>query len=171
MRAIYLTVCQALDRATALVCGLACLSLAGSVLSIVILRFGFDTGFIKLQNLAGYAFAVLMILSLPYCLRRGGHVRVEVLSERMPDGYARLADLVALFAFVIPVFGLLAWAWLPDLAYSWSIREGAIETGGLRGVYLIKSMLPVAGVLMILQAIAVLLDPTITQLDPEEPAR
>lgn len=168
MRAIYLTICQALDRITALLCALACLVLTGSILSVVILRFGFDTGFVKLQNLGGYAFAVLAILSLPYCLRRGGHVRVEVLAERMPEGYARIADIVALFAFVIPVFGLMAWAWLPDLAYSWSIREGAIETGGLGGVYLVKTMVPLAGVLMILQAIAVLLDPGMAELDREE---
>jgi TRAP-type mannitol/chloroaromatic compound transport system permease small subunit len=125
------------------------------------LRFGFDTGFIQLQNLAGYAFAILMILSLPYCLRRGGHVRVEVFSERLPVRYLRVADSVALVAFLIPVFGLLAWVWMPDLIYSWSIREGAIETGGLGGIYLVKTAIPLSGVLMILQGIAVLIDPEV----------
>lgn len=140
-------------------CAAACAVLTGSVLGVVILRFAFDTGFLRLQNLAGYAFAVLMILSLPYCLRRDGHVRVEFLSERLPAGYGRAADLVALVVFLIPVFGLLAWAWMPDLIYSWRIFEGNIETGGLGGVFLIKSMLPLAAALMILQGIAVLLDP------------
>ncbi|MCV2892803.1 TRAP transporter small permease subunit [Lentibacter sp. XHP0401] len=159
MRSGFLSVCHWLDRITTWICATACVVLAGAVLGTVILRFGFDTGFVRLQNLAGYAFAVSMILSLPFCLRRGGHVRVEVLSERMPAGYVRAVDMAALVLFLIPVFGLMVWAWLPDLAYSWKILEGAIETGGLGGVFLVKTMLPFAGVLMILQGIAVLLDP------------
>ena len=146
------------DRVTAWACAAALAVLVGTVLAIVLLRFGFDIGFIRLQNLAGSAFAVLLILSLPYCLARGGHVRVDVLSERLPPSYLRRADLVALLAFLIPVFGLMVWAFLPDLRYSWSIREGAVETGGLGGVYLVKSMVAVSGVLMILQGIAAVLD-------------
>lgn len=159
MRSGFLSACKWLDRINTWLCATACIVLTGAVLGIVILRFGFGIGFIQLQNLAGYAFAVLMILSLPYCLRRGGHVRVEVLSERLPAGYGRAADLVAFVLFLFPVFGLMIWAWLPDLAYSWKILEGAIETGGLGGVFVIKTMLPFAGIMMILQGAAVLLDP------------
>jgi TRAP-type mannitol/chloroaromatic compound transport system permease small subunit len=43
------------------------------------------------------------------------------------------------------------------LSYSWSIREGAVETGGLGGVYLVKTMLPVAAALTILQGLALVL--------------
>ena len=162
MRAIFLSTCHGLDRLTVGLCAVACVVLTGAVLGIVILRFGFDTGFIQLQNLAAYAFAVLMILSLPYCMRRNGHVRVEVLSERLPDGYLRWADAVALVVFLVPVFGLMAWAWMPDLIYSWSIREGAVETGGLGGIFLVKTAVPLSGMLMILQGIAVLLDPEVS---------
>ena len=51
MRANFLSICRGLDRITAFLCVLACVVLTASVLAIVILRFGFDTGFIKLQNL------------------------------------------------------------------------------------------------------------------------
>ncbi|MDK3072585.1 TRAP transporter small permease subunit [Sedimentitalea sp. JM2-8] len=154
MRTLYLGFCARLDRLTAFVCGLACGILILSVLGTVVARLGFDAGRIELQNLAGYAFAVLLVMAVPYTLARDGHVRVEVLSERLSPGYRHRADLVALLLFLIPVFGLLAWAFLPDLAYSWSIREGAVETGGLGGVYLVKTMLPVAAVLTTLQGIA-----------------
>ena len=96
---------------------------------------------------------------VPYCLAREGHVRVDVLSERLPPTYLRRADLVALVVFLIPVFGLMIWAFLPDLRFSWAIREGAVETGGLGGVWLVKTMVVVAGALMILQGIAAVLRP------------
>ena len=159
MRANFLSICRGLDRITAFLCVLACVVLTASVLAIVILRFGFDTGFIKLQNLSVYAFSALMILSLPYCLRRGGHVRVEVLSERLPKVYGRAADWAALLILLIPVFSLMIYAWWPNLVYSWMIVEGSIETGGLGGVFLVKTMLPFAALMMILQGVAVLLDP------------
>ncbi|MCD1626242.1 MAG: TRAP transporter small permease subunit [Paracoccaceae bacterium] len=159
MRDVVLTCARWCDRITTLVCAAALALLVGTVLAVVLLRFGFDMGFIKLQNLAGYAFAVLLILSLPYCLARGGHVRVDVLSEQLPPAYLRRADLVALVCFLMPVFGLMIWAFLPDLRYSWAIREGAIETGGLGGVYLVKSTVALSGALMIVQGIAAVLRP------------
>lgn len=159
MRKAVLALARWSDRLTAWACATSLACLVTSVLAIVILRFGFDMGFIKLQNLAGYAFAVLLILSVPYCLARGGHVRVDVLSERLPPAYLRRADLVALLVFLIPVFGLMVWAFLPDLRFSWSIREGSVETGGLGGVFLVKTMVVVSGLLMILQGIAAVLRP------------
>ncbi|MDN2567809.1 TRAP transporter small permease subunit [Aquibium sp. A9E412] len=159
MRQGFLAVCDALDRLTTAVCMLAGLLLTAAVLVIVVLRYGFGVGFIELQDGATYAFAVLLIFSLPVCLRRGGHVRVEVLSERLGPGYTRRADAVALVVFLIPVFGLLIWAGWPDLVYSWSIREASMETGGLAGLYLVKTALPVGAALMILQGIAMALEP------------
>jgi len=158
-RSAYLTLCRALDRTALALCVVAGLFLTGAVLAIVVLRYGFGTGFIELQDAAAYAFAVLMAFSLPVTLARGGHVRVEVVSERLPAGYLRGADLIALVLFLIPLFGLLIRAWWPDLAYAWSIREGSVETGGLGGVYLVKTALPLAAGLMILQGIAQILAP------------
>jgi TRAP-type mannitol/chloroaromatic compound transport system permease small subunit len=156
----YLAVCRRLDRVALALCVAAGLFLTASVLAIVVLRYGFGTGFIELQDAAAYAFAVLMAFSLPVTLARGGHVRVEVVSERLPPAYLRVADGAALALFLVPLFGLLIHAWWPDLAYSWSIREGSVETGGLGGLFLVKTALPVAATLMILQGIAQVLQPT-----------
>ena len=146
-----------LDRLARAVCAAALLTLGAAVLLIVLLRYGFGIGFIQLQDLAVYAFAVLVIFSLPVCLAQGGHVRVEVIAERLPPGYLRGVDALALVLFLIPVFGLVIWADWPQLAYSWRIREASVETGGLPGLFLIKTALPVAAALMILQGVVAVL--------------
>jgi TRAP-type mannitol/chloroaromatic compound transport system permease small subunit len=156
---MFLTLARALDRATLILCGAAGLLLVTMVLVNVVLRYGFGTGSIGMQDLAAYAFAVFLITSLPVCLARGGHVRVEVFSERMGPGYLRAADAVALVVFLIPLFALIVWAGWGDLAYSWRVREGSMTPGGLGGLYLVKTVLPVAAVLMIVQGIAAVLDP------------
>ncbi len=155
----FLRVCRALDRATLVVCGVAGVVLVVMVLFNVVLRYGFGMGSIKLQDLAGYAFAVFLITSVPVCLARGGHVRVEVLSERLPPAYLRGADTVALLLFLIPLFALIIRAGWGDLAYSWQISEGSSTPGGLGGQYLVKTVLPVAAGLMIVQGLATVIAP------------
>lgn len=155
----FLRFCRALDRLTLVTCAAAALLLAIMVLVNVVLRYSFGWGSIKLQDLAAYAFAVFLITSLPVCLARGGHVRVEVFSERMPPGYMRAADAVALVLFLTPVFGLIIWAGWNDLVYVWGIREGSVTPGGLGGLYLVKTVLPAASGLMILQGLAAVLGP------------
>ena len=154
---LFLTLARGLDRLT-LWLGMAAASvLAGMVLVNVVLRYGFGTGSIKMQDLAGYAFAVLVILSVPLCHARGGHVRVEVLSERLPAGWLRGADAAAWALFLTPVFGLILWAGWGDVLFSWRIAEGSSTPGGLGGYYLVKTALPVAAGLMIVQGLAAIL--------------
>ena len=89
---LFLALCEWLDRVATAVAVIACICVAVLVLAIVVMRYCFGVGYIEMQDLANYAFAVLLIFSLPVCLRRGGHVRVEVFSERFrsPTSAARM---------------------------------------------------------------------------------
>ena len=157
LRQFFLAISTVLDRVTRVVCLGACIFLVGSVLAIVVLRYGFGIGFIWLQDFAAYSFAVFLALSVPACMAQGGHVRGDVVSDRMPPGYIGWADLVALIFFLIPTFGIALWAYWPDLRYSWAIREVSVETGGLPGLFLVKTAVPVLAFLMIVQGIAAVL--------------
>jgi TRAP-type mannitol/chloroaromatic compound transport system permease small subunit len=157
VRRLFLSFATALDGMTRAACMAAGIVLVCAVLAVVVLRYGFGMGFIGLQDLASYAFAVFLILSVPVCMAQGGHVRVEVFSERLPQAYLRWADRVALVLFLIPVFALVLWAYWPELLYSWSIREASVETGGLKGLFLVKTTLPAAAALMIVQGLAAVL--------------
>lgn len=154
----FLRLARLLDRLTLALACLAGATLVLMVLVNVVLRYGFGTGSIKMQDLASYAFAVFLILAVPLCHARGGHVRVEVLSERLPPGYLRRADALAWALFLTPVFGLILWAGWGDIAFSWSIGEGSTTPGGLGGLYLVKTALPVAAALMIVQGLAALVE-------------
>jgi TRAP-type mannitol/chloroaromatic compound transport system permease small subunit len=157
LRHSFLAFSAALDRIARVACAIACMLLVATVLAVVVLRYGFGIGFIWLQDFAAYVFAMFLALSVPVCMAQGGHVRVDVISDRMPASYRRFADLFALAFFLIPVFGLAIWAYWPDLRYSWSIREVSVETGGLPGLFLVKTALPLLALLMIVQGVAAVL--------------
>lgn len=154
---LFLALARLLDRLTLWLGIAAAAVLSTMVLVNVVLRYGFGSGSIKMQDLASYAFAVFLILAVPLCHARGGHVRVEVLSERLPRGYLRGADALAWALFLTPVFGLILWAGWGDIVFSWSIGEGSTTPGGLGGYYLVKSAMPLAAVLMVIQGLAALL--------------
>ncbi|HPQ95763.1 MAG TPA: TRAP transporter small permease subunit, partial [Thiolinea sp.] len=111
-------------------------------------------------------FAVLLVFSVPVTLARAGHVRVDIFAEHLGADYLHRLDAFGLVFMLIPVFSLLIWAWLPSLQYAWQIQEAAVETGGLPGLYLVKTALPVAAALTIVQGIAAVL----LQWQPKTPA-
>ena len=161
----FLTLARWLDRLTLWLASAAGGILVIMVLVNVVLRYGFGTGSIKMQDLAAYAFAVLLILAVPLCHARGGHVRVEVLSERLPARYLRSADALAWLFFLAPIFALIVWAGWGDILFSWQILEGSTTPGGLGGMYLVKSALPLAAVLMIIQGLAQVLSPAAHEVE------
>ena len=132
-------------------------SLLGAELAIVLLRYCLGMGFLELQDLATYLFATLVALGLPVALADDRHVRVDVLRERQSPALRRRVDALGTLLFLIPAFTLTLWLVMPEVRYAWEIGEGSRETGGLGGVWLVKSVLPIACVLMLVQGVASLL--------------
>ena len=125
VRDFFIRAAAVCDRLTWAASLLACLILTAAVLAIVVLRYGFGQGYIELQDAATYAFAVLADPQRP-----GVRWPATAMSgsrwcpSACAMGYRRAADALALVLFLMPVFGLMVWAWWPQVVYSWSIREG-----------------------------------------------
>ncbi len=130
-------------------------ALVVSEILIVLLRYIYGIGFLQLHDFALYSFSVLVVLSVVYCFGHDNHVRVDVFREKHSVKLKKIIDIVSVLGFLLPFYALvLYWVW-PDIHYAWSIAEGSRETGGLGGLFLVKSALPVAAVLMILQGMVV----------------
>ena len=156
----YLQLCAFLHRSTMGVCLLLLALLLCSQISIVVLRYCFGTGFLELQDFTVYVFASLVTLSIPVALVLDRHVRVDVWREHQSASLRRTLDRLGVIVLLFPVFLLSLYLVYPDIAYAWQIREGSRETGGLPGVYLVKSLFPLSCVLLILQGGAALLSGT-----------
>ena len=133
----------------------------------VILRYAFGVGYLELQDLVSYSFAMLLILSVPVALRLDRHVRVDVFRNRQTLRVQRRYDRFGIVFFLLPVFAMTLYFVMPQVLYSWSIREGGVETGGLAGYFLVKTALPVACVLVLLQGAALFLGESV-ETDPSD---
>ena len=122
--------------------------------AIVILRYALNSGGILLQESVMYLHGTLFMLAIALGVGDNTHVRVDILySRRSPEQQAWI-DLVGHILFLLPVAGFMIWVSLPYVSNSWQILEGSSEVGGIPGVFLLKTLIPLTGALLFCQGIA-----------------
>ena len=99
--------------------------------TVVVLRYVFELGWIWLQESVTFMHAALFLVGAAYTLKHEGHVRVDIVYRKFTERGRAWVDLIGTLVFLLPVIAILLWAGLPYVAAAWSIREGSTETGGL----------------------------------------
>ena len=125
--------------------------------AVVVLRFGFNLGWIAMQESVTYLHATLFLAGAAFTLRHEGHVRVDIFYSRMSERGQAMVDLAGTLLLLLPVCGFILWTSWDYVMESWAIQEISGETGGLPGLYLLKSMILVMAALLVLQGIAIAL--------------
>ncbi len=126
--------------------------------AIVVLRYGFDSGSIAMQEVALYNHAIVFMLGFAYTLQQGEHVRVDVFYSQMPKLNKARVDFFGMLFFALPMIGFIAWVSWDYVALSWQIKESSAEAGGLAYVYLLKSVILIMTFLLGLQSLSALVD-------------
>ena len=140
-----------LGEATKWLLPLLVLSVAASVFALSI--FGVTTT--KWQESARYFQALIIMLGASATLLAGQHVRVDIFFSRMTDiGKARV-DLIGFYLLLVPACILLTWNAQSFVGFAWAIREGSSEADGIRGVYLLKTLIPIFAISMVIQGLAI----------------
>ena len=119
---------------------------------VVVLRYGFDTSAILLQESVIYMHGMVFMLGLAYTAQHDGHVRVDVLYGRMSPRARGVVNLVGHVVLTMPLCGAIFWTSLNYVAASWSILERSQEVGGIPAVFALKTLIPLSAALLIAQA-------------------
>ncbi|MGB3612909.1 MAG: TRAP transporter small permease subunit [Elainellaceae cyanobacterium] len=100
-----------------------------------------------------YLFSLIFLLGAAYVLKRGEHVRVDVLYGRLSRRAKAWIDLLGALLLLLPLCVVIVMYSLPSVLNSWRIKETSSDPGGLVR-YPLKAMLVVAFVLLGLQGIS-----------------
>jgi TRAP-type mannitol/chloroaromatic compound transport system permease small subunit len=152
-----LRVAQLIDRlSTAIGRGAAWLVLAAVLLqfAVVVLRYAFGMGSIRLQESVIYAHALAFLLATAWALKSDSHVRVDVFYGRATARTRALVDLFGTLFLLAPTMILVLWTSIPYAMRAWATMEGSREAAGLPFVFLLKSVIPLFAALMLLQGAA-----------------
>ena len=118
-------------------------------------RYLFGFGRIWLQELYVVCFAVSFMLVAPYAYAADQHSASRSCTSASARARAWI-EILGCALFLIPWLLLLAWSSLPFVRLAWLVREPSAQPGGLDGIYLVKTVIPLFAALMLLQALAVI---------------
>lgn len=99
-------------------------------------------------------YGTLFMLAGAYTLAQNAHVRGDFLYSSMRPRTQALLDLVLYFVFFIPGIAALIYSGYIFAAESWQIAEHSNVTADGPPVYHFKTVIPIAGALVMLQGVA-----------------
>lgn len=143
------------------------LSVAASVFALSI----FGTMTVKWLESAFYFQAVIILLGAAATLLAGQHVRVDVFYAKMSERARARVDLLSFYLLLAPVCILLLWNSQSFVGFAWNTFEGSTESNGIRGVFLLKTLIPVFAVTMVVQGLSIALRAAMALNGEARPAR
>ena len=99
-------------------------------------------------------YGTLFMMCGAYTLAQNAHVRGDFLYSSMRPRTQALLDLILYFVFFIPGIAALIYAGTDYASDSWRIAEHSNVTADGPPVYYFKTVIPIAGALVMLQGIA-----------------
>src|SRR5690606_33654838 len=121
---------------------------------VVINRALFNSGSVAMQDSVTYMHALVLMCASAYTLRCDGHVRVDIFYRRYSPVQKAWLDTLGTLLLLLPFCAftmVISWQYV---ASAWAIREGSADAGGIPGVFLLKTLIPLNGALLALQGIA-----------------
>lgn len=138
------------------VAALSLLALVALVLYDATVRYLFQSGSIALQELEWHLFDVIVLLSIAYTFSHDAHVRVDIFYEHFNAKTKAIVNFLGSLLFVLPFSLLIIYLGIDFVALSFSQMEASADPGGLPYRFIVKSFVPIAFILMVIQSIRVM---------------
>ena len=116
-------------------------------------------------------YGTLFMMAGAYTLSKNGHVRGDVLYGFFPPRLQAGLDLVLYIAFFVPGVIALVWAGYRYAGESWAINEHSNITADGPPIYPFKTVIPVAGAVLLLQGVVEIIRCAICLREGEWPSR
>ncbi len=123
----------------------------------VVMRYGFNISFVSLEEMEWHLYALIFLLGAGYTLRHNGHVRVDVIYQRLPKRVRAFINVMGVLFFLFPGCYLVIKTSIPFVHSSWLMHEGSADPGGLPARYILKAVVPIAFALLAIQGFSMLL--------------
>lgn len=119
----------------------------------VVMRYFFNTGSIAMQEMEWHLFSVIIMIGISYTLKENGHVRVDVIYDRLATKKKAMINMVGVVLFILPVSLLIGIDSIPFVMEAFTSNEGSGDPGGLPYRWIVKGLIPLAFFLLIIVAV------------------
>jgi TRAP-type mannitol/chloroaromatic compound transport system permease small subunit len=124
------------------------------VFTDVVMRYLFRTSFVFTQELEWHLFAFIFLIGAGYTLLHDGHVRVDIIYQRLGVKGQAWINLLGVIFFLIPgCYLVISTSW-HFVSNSFSMLEGSPDPGGIPYRFIVKGTMTVGYVLLLLQGLS-----------------
>jgi len=124
------------------------------VFTDVVMRYLFNTSFVFTQELEWHLFGFIFLAGAGYTLLHDGHVRVDIIYQRLGLKGRAWINLCGVLLFLIPGCLMVITTSWQFAANSFSMLEGSPDPGGIPYRFIIKGCIPVGFTLLLLQGLS-----------------
>lgn len=123
----------------------------------VAMRYLFNTSFVFTQELEWHLFAFIFLMGAGYTLLYDGHVRVDIIYQRLSTKARAWVNFICCFVFLFPGCFLVIYTSLDFVANSFAVMEGSPDPGGIPFRFILKACIPAGFILFALQGVSLML--------------
>ena len=133
------------------------LLLIANVFYDVVMRYLFNDVSIGMQELEWHLYAMIFLFGIAYTLQTDGHVRVDVVYERLSVQKRAWIDIFGVIVFLWPFCYLVASYGIEFARSAYEINEMSGDPGGLPYRWVIKSMITLSLICVLISSLGFLL--------------
>lgn len=123
-------------------------------LAIVVLRYGFNIGWIAMQESVMYLHGMVFLLGAAHTLRVNEHVRVDIFYRRFSPIKQAKVDIFGSLFLLMPVNLFVFTISFDYVVRAWQVLEDSQDAGGIPALFLLKSLILIFALTMLLQGMA-----------------
>ena len=135
-------------------CAFFVFSMVIVVFTVVVLRYGFNIGFIWMQEVYVWLHSFVFMLGAGFTYLANEHVRIDVFYREASKKYKAAFDLLGNIFLLLP-FLYIIWKYSYPFVYrSFLMNEVSREAGGMPALYILKSAILWFCIVLFLQLIS-----------------
>lgn len=119
----------------------------------VIMRYFFKSGSIAMQEMEWHLFSVIILLGIAYTLKEDGHVRVDLIYDRLSEKKKAMINMTGVIIFILPIAFLVGISSIDNAYESFLSMEQSGDPGGLPHRWIVKALIPLSFLLLVITSI------------------
>ena len=135
----------------------------------VVMRYLFNTSFVFTQELEWHLFGFIFLIGAGYTLLHDGHVRVDIIYQRLGFKGQAWINLMGVIVFLIPGCLMIIITSFKFVLTSFLILEGSPDPGGIPLRFIVKGFIPAGFSLLLLQGLSLGVHSLLQILEVETP--
>jgi TRAP-type mannitol/chloroaromatic compound transport system permease small subunit len=116
----------------------------------VVMRYFFNDVSIAMQELEWHLFAAMFMFGIGYTLKEDGHVRVDIIYDKLSIKSRSIINIVGAMVFATPIAVLIVYYGFDYVLDAYQMGEGSADPGGLPHRWIIRSVVPGSAIFLIM---------------------